>query len=275
MTDALTRDELARALGLPRAAVDALVGAGREDERVQLQTIERALQGLVQRVQQIAAQSAPGEESEELRRSPRYVPRRHIVGIFGKVKFSILQISRTGLRIRHEMSVLPGERGRITFAIGQPPQSFPMAASVIWTSIASRGQGPTVCISGLRIVENVERLDRAVDLLLERGELEPSRATGRKGAPKTPAALRGISDEEVAATVSAVRHLTADPVEANRWYQRARYAAVDEEVRKQIQQLTRDREQILAVWELLERKVELPKVAAVMAWMRSTRASAV
>lgn len=270
MTGALTREELSRALGLPIETINALVGAGKPNERVPLDAVERVLQGLVQRLRQIEAQAAKADEPE-LRRAPRYVPRKHIVGMFGKVHFSILQISKTGLRIRHEASVLPGETDRLTFSVGQPPHSFPMTASVIWTSIAARG-GVRVCVSGLRVIENVDRLERAVELLQQKADLD---ATGRRGAEKTPAALRGISDEDVAAIVAAAHRLGSDPVEANRWYQRARYAAVDERFRQQIQQLTRDREQILAVWESLERRVELPKVAAVMAWMRSNRAAAI
>lgn len=288
----MPRDALARALGLPEAAIDALMG-GAQLDRIPLQELERALQAVLARLQQVDAQLAapaapapvtpavpaapeePGPEEAELRRAPRYIPRRHIVGIFEKVKFSILQISSTGLRIRHEASVLPGETGRLTFAIGQPPQSFPMTARVIWTSIVSRGQGPSVCISGVRAVENADRLARAVEMLRQKGELDADRSTRGKGAAKSPAALRGVSDEEIASIVRVVRRLANEPVEANRWLARARYAIADEQIRNAIQQYTRDRDQILAVWEALERKIDLAKVAAVVAWMRSARTAAV
>jgi hypothetical protein len=318
---ALTRDELARTLSLPRPLVDALIGGSSQADRIPLRDVERALQTALLRVYHAEVESGraePKAEPEEsitiegtqrpapqaqveaqandeaepvvthsiaefeaeanradLRLAPRYIPRRQIGGVFQKVRFSILQISSTGLRIRHDSTLLPGEVGRLSFALVQPAQSFPMTARVIWTSIAQRGEGPTFCISGLRVVDNGERLRRAVEMLRQKGELEVERPTGRrKSGESAPPALRGMADEEVASILRAVRRLANDPVEASRWYARARYAIADEQVRQAIQHHTRDREQVLGVWEYLERKVDLQKVAGVVAWMRNTRAAA-
>src|SRR5215212_2703157 len=91
----LTRDELARALALPRAAIDALIGDAQSD-RISLQHFERVLQAVLRRLYDADAQltraappavttsaaAAPAGEDIDLRRSPRYVPRRHIGGLF-------------------------------------------------------------------------------------------------------------------------------------------------------------------------------------------------
>ncbi|HWS73252.1 MAG TPA: PilZ domain-containing protein, partial [Thermoanaerobaculia bacterium] len=206
-------------------------------------------------------------------------------GTFNQTRFSILQISTTGLRIRHDQTLLPGEEGKLTFALIKPPQSFLLKARVVWTSIAQRGNDPTFCISGLRVLDGVDRLRRAVDLLREARELEPQRDSGRgssrdktgrdSGASPQPPALRGLSDEEVASILRAVRKFAADPVEASRWYARARFAMVDEQVRAAIPQRSRDREEILGVWEYLERRIDVRKVAGVVSWMRNTRAAVV
>jgi hypothetical protein len=220
-------------------------------------------------------------EKLDLRVAPRYIPRRQVGGTFNQTKFSILQISTSGLRIRHDQTLLPGEEGRLTFALIKPPQSFLLKARVVWTSIAQRGDDPTFCISGLRIVDGVERLRRAVDLLREARELEPDRETTRRSSrdaaatPASPPALRGLSDEEVASILRAVRKFASDPVEASRWYARARFAMVDEQVRAAIPPRARDREEILGVWEYLERRIDVRKVAGVVSWMRSTRAAVV
>ena len=197
-----------------------------------------------------------------------------------QTRFSILQISTTGLRIRHDQTLLPGEEGKLTFALIKPPQSFLLKARVVWTSIAQRGNDPTFCISGLRILEGIDRLRRAVDLLREARELEPERDSSRRspresGASPQPSALRGLSDDEVASILRAVRKFAADPVEASRWYARARFAMVDEQVRAAIPQRARDREEILGVWEYLERRIDVRKVAGVVSWMRNTRAAVV
>jgi hypothetical protein len=233
---------------------------------------------------------APGYETDDrpvekldLRVAPRYIPRRQVGGTFNQTKFSILQISTTGLRIRHDQTLLPGEEGRLTFALIKPPQSFILKARVVWTSIAQRGEDPTFCISGLRVLDGIDRLRRAVDLLREARELEPERDSGRRStrdkmgaaAPQSPAALRGLSDDEVASILRAVRKFASDPVEASRWYARARFAIVDEQVRAAIPQRARDREEILGVWEYLERRIDVRKVAGVVSWMRNTRAAVV
>jgi hypothetical protein len=220
-------------------------------------------------------------EKLDLRVAPRYIPRRQVGGTFNQTKFAIMQISTTGLRIRHDQTLLPGEEGRLTFALIKPPQSFLLKARVVWTSIAQRGDDPTFCISGLRITDGVDRLRRAVELLREARELEPERDSGRRSsrdaaaAPQSPPALRGLSDEDVASILRAVRKFASDPVEASRWYARARFAMVDDQVRAAIPQRARDREEILGVWEYLERRIDVRKVAGVVSWMRNTRAAVV
>jgi hypothetical protein len=208
--------------------------------------------------------------------APRYKPRRQVGGTFGNVKFAVLQMSDNGLRIRHDETLLPGEEARMSIALVRPQQSVMVKARVVWTSIAQRGDGPTFCISGVRVTENEERLQRTVAMLKDARELEPERPPGSR-APRdeTPSALRGMSDDEVADILRAVRKFSDDPIEANRWYARGRFATAEESVRQALQQHARDREQVLGVWEYLDRRIDLRKVAGVVSWMRSTRAAAV
>jgi hypothetical protein len=324
-TAALSREELARALGFPASALEALIAGGTlkaDGDRIALQEVERFLQNALLRVYHAEVESGRGAEAvsekekekdeividlpepkplamvseqpespivlslaeyeasmtpKDNRIAPRYKPRRQVGGTFGNVKFSVLQMSETGLRIRHDETLLPGEEGRMSIALVRPQQSVVVKGRVVWTSIAQRGDGPTFCVSGVRVTENEDRLQRTVAMLKDARELEPERPAGSRGASRdeTPSALRGLSDDEVAAILRAVRKFADDPIEANRWYARGRFATADESVRQALQQHGRDREQVLGVWEYLERRIELRKVAGVVSWMRGTRAAAV
>jgi hypothetical protein len=185
-TTSLTPDELARALGLPRAAVEAL-GANASDGRIALRDVERALESALLRLyhaevatstreqpaaiadeaeESIDIEAAPepepaaettsdephpmitrtyeefqadADERDDPRIAPRYTPRRAIGGVFNKTKFTVMQISSTGMRIRHDETLLPGEEARLTFALLQPAQSIIIRARVVWTRVASRG----------------------------------------------------------------------------------------------------------------------------------------
>jgi PilZ domain-containing protein len=311
-TTSLSRDELALALGIPPSAVEALIAGGAirtDGDRISLQQVERFLQYALLRIYHAEVES--GREKEiiidlpestplalgsaepavvrtitefeasilpvEHRVATRYKPKRQTGGMFGSVKFSVLQMSESGLRIRHDETLLPGEEARMSLALARPQQSVILKARVVWTSIAQRGDGPTFCISGVRITEDEGRLQRTVAMLRDAGELDPERPRGTRAAPRdeTPAALRGMSDEDVADVLRAVRRFSDDPIEASRWYARGRFATSDERVRQALKEHARDREQVLGVWEYLDRRIELRHVAGVISWMRSTRAAAV
>jgi len=310
-TTQLTRDELARALGLPRPAVEALT-ENLSGDSIALRDVERVLEGALLRLyhaevastvaapalapaeeESVDIEAAPDEpapiitrtfdefqqeanEGADSRIAPRYTPRRAIGGVFSRTKFTVLQISSTGLRIRHDETLLPGEEARMTFALLQPAQSVIIRARVVWTRVASRGN-VTFCISGLRVTEHQERLRRALELLRESRLIDAEPAIARRGSSQTdvPAAIHGLSDDEVASILRAARKLADDPVEANRWYARARFATADPQVRTALPPNTRDRDRILGVWELLERSIELTKVAGVLSWTRNARSASV
>lgn len=209
-------------------------------------------------------------EAAELRIAPRYVPRRQLGGTFRQTRFTLLQLSSTGLRIRHEEALRPGDEARLAVALLRPGRTFAMQARVVWTSIAQRGDGPSFCISGVRVID-LGPLQQVIQHLREARDLEPD--LGRRRATN-PAALNGLTDDDVASIIRAVRKFSSDPVEAGRWYARARFALADDKVRAAAPARGRDREEVVGVWEYLERRLDLDKVASVVSWLRQTRACA-
>lgn len=207
-------------------------------------------------------------ERRNSRLAPRFIPRRQIDGIFKDVRFTIVQISATGLRIRHNEPLLPGDEAKLTFALLNPPQSFLVRARVVWTSVAryENDESNTFCISGLRVTAHQERVQNAIEILQQHRALQPDASEPNAESP-TPS---GVSDDEVALVMKAVQRFAADPSEATRWYSRGRFALADEEVRRSAPPRPRDREQVLGIWEYLERQVEIPKIAGVLTWMEKS-----
>lgn len=205
----------------------------------------------------------------ENRIAPRYVPRRQLGGTFRDLRFTLMQLSTTGLRIRHDETLRPGDVARLTLSLQKPARTFAMQARVVWTSIAQRGEGPTFSISGLRVLD-VGPIAQVIHHLREARDLQADEGRTRRG--NSP--LSGLTDDEVASIIRAVRKFSADPVEAGRWYTRARFSLADETVRAAAPQRARDREEVIGLWEYLDRRLDIAKVASVVTWLRQTRASA-
>ena len=203
----------------------------------------------------------------DLRSATRYVPLRQIGGIFGEVKFWIMQMSTTGLRIKHHEPLMPGTEAKVSFALLKPARSIVVRARVVWTSIARSGDD-RFSISGLRVLDHQERIARAIDLLKSAHELQPERRTHSRRTTDGMVAVEEISDEEIALVTNAVHKFAGDPVEAGRWYSRARFSLSDENVRRAAPERARDREEVLGIWEYLDRQVEIPKIAGIMDWLR-------
>ena len=209
-------------------------------------------------------------ERPDLRAGVRYIPRKQIGGVFRDVRFVMVQLSSSGLRIRHDDALRPGDEARLSFSILTPAKTFVMRARVVWTSIA-QGEGGSAYVSGLRVVENVDRLVNAAYLLRTARELRIDERPTARDTKNVPRYVSGLADDDVVAIIRAVRKLASDPEEAARWYARARFAIADEEVRKAAPRGAREREEVVGVWEYLRRKQDLRTVAGVMQWIRSSQ----
>lgn len=216
------------------------------------------------------------EEAQDLRVSPRFIPRRQINGIIDDVKFTIVQISRTGLRIRHTDEILPSGDSKLTFALLNPARSFVMRGRVVWTSAATTDSGERkFFISGVKITEHVDRLVSAIDILNASHDLQPDRrAIVRPVGEEDVLPVGGASDDEIAMVMKAVQHFAADPLEANRWYARGRFALSEPQVRRDAPRKPREREEVLGIWEFLDRRVEMGKISDIVGWVRKNRPTA-
>lgn len=212
----------------------------------------------------------------DLRLGARYIPRRQIGGMFRDVKFTVVQLSNEGLRIKHDERLRPGDEARLSFALQNPPQTFVVQARVVWTSIAQRGDGPSFYVSGISVVGNTENLARAADLMRKSRDLQLDEKDAPRRLPRNmPRPISGLADEDVVAIIRAVKKFASDPAEATRWYTRARFAVTEESVRRDAPRGARDRDEIVGIWEYLQRRIDLKAVTGVVQWIRSSSAAAV
>lgn len=288
-----TRLEAARALEVPLSVIDALIEQKLLPPTLGARDIEAFFRdSLIRLFHAEATTSAEPEPREvefelsqpfedfketfakgraDLRRAPRYEPRRKVMGSFREIDFIVLEVSATGFRVRHEDTVRPGDEARVVVSIPDTKKTFQMRARVVWTTIAQHGNGPSFCMSGLRVTAGVDHLQQAMEML-RRGDADSKRRPSP--ANRTPPALVGLSDEDVAAIIRAYRKFSADPVEASRWYARARFAITDEKIKKAAPEKAADREEILGIWEFLERRVDIAAINSVVNWLKQTRSAA-
>jgi hypothetical protein len=213
-------------------------------------------------------------ETSELRHMSRYVPGRHIDGIFDSVKFTIVQISRTGIRIRHTKELVPGTESRLTFALLNPARSFLMSGRVVWTSVAiSAGGHEAFYISGIGITEHADRLDNVINLLQAAHDLRPDLHGRGKETPAETVPLDDICDDDITRVMDVVQHFSSDALDASRWYGRGHFALSDPEVRRTAPHKPRDREEVLGIWEYLERQIDIPKIAEIISRVRRSKAA--
>jgi hypothetical protein len=213
---------------------------------------------------------AHSTDRAEVRRAPRYEAKRKVSGTYRDVPFNVLEISSTGLRIRHDETIRPGDEARINVTVNK--RTFTMRARVAWTTISQRGSGPSFCISGLRVTANIDHLQSAVSVIRGLDKEDPEKLSP---ANRTPPQLAGVSDDDVAMIIRVYRRFSSDPVEAGKWYARVRGAVSDDRVREVATAMrARDREEMLGIWEYLERGVDAEAISSVVNWLRQTRSAA-
>ena len=221
--------------------------------------------------------------SEELRSYERYTVHERLQGSFGSAEIFVLNIGEQGAQIEHAHPLRIATTARLWFKRGEIAVS--VQGLVMWSKLSKtpNQQGKLLYRSGLRIEEGASEFARAMDQLAEKGvihrdseslerkrKLREERAMAKNAKPS----MRLIpSDDEVpphqALLIEHARErLRTNPDEAQKWYSRA-YFAIRQGQTPLATELTRYREDVLAVWEYLERSIPLAVVARVFEKKRS------
>lgn len=221
---------------------------------------------------------------EELRRAARFSITQPIAGTFGPADVTIIDLSITGAQIEHPQALRVGTRGRLAVTRGEASVTVP--AIVVWSRLSKSANkaGRYLYLSGIRVEANHQELAIALNALFKQGVarkdlesldkkrkrlLERLSARSRPG-PRVVTMTSSFSADQLLLVQHARERLLANPEEASKWYNRARYA-ITHGSDSTIPEAMRNREDVLAVWEYLERSIDVTTVAAVFEKLRSDR----
>ena len=197
------------------------------------------------------------EPIKDLRRSERYVVTEPLAGNFGPAQVTLIDLAKQGAQIEHPQPLRLAATGRLFFE--RDEVSVSLHAFVVW----SRLSGKHAYRSGLRIEDDFVH---ALEKLMNQGAIKPDpesleRKPKRPAAPMMKPVLTSpeISPEQVLLVRHAHARLKENVDEAQKWYSRAYFA-----LRASSSDPTRYPEDVLAVWEYLERSVPLAIIQRVL-----------
>ena len=208
---------------------------------------------------------------EEGRLEERYSFLRVIEGVFGSVDFALADIGEHGLHVQHLSAIKLGTEDTVSFAVTDAGVSVRLHGYVVWSRFADP-KDTRPYHSGIRVDDPDGVLKSAIKTLLEyrtlrvdeesmarkRAMLEKrSQATKATRLKQTTQAPR-IPDDVILLVKQTSLRLQANPAESVRWYNRAKYSL--NEAGEQIHA----RDDVLAVWEYLERSVELSIITRIL-----------
>ncbi len=178
---------------------------------------------------------------------------------------TVRDLSVTGAQIEHATPLRPSLRGRLSAGKVDAP------AVVIWTRMSE----PGVYRSGLRLEEKLDVIAAQIRAMLADGSIHKGESTlrEREAARQRREETRlklvagvsggavpiGLPRDAILMIRSAREWFLAHPHDAVKWYQRAKMTATEDML--QIAASGRlNREDVLAVWEYLERRFDLRDV---------------
>jgi hypothetical protein len=213
----------------------------------------------------------------DLRGSDRFIAIDPLAGFFGPTSVVILDLAHQGAQVEHAQPLRLGTRARLVFK--RADISVAVNGIAIWSHLSKtpNERGKYLYRTGIRIESPESELASAVQRLSGGGYLRrDEHSLQRKRERAEEKHLERLRQPQVKVirpdhdiptdTVLLIEHartrLRGDPEEARKWYNRARFALTEEHSRAGAESI-RHREDVLAVWEYLERSIDLATIVRV------------
>ncbi|HWW61260.1 MAG TPA: hypothetical protein VN181_07830 [Thermoanaerobaculia bacterium] len=205
----------------------------------------------------------------EIRRHARYVIVEPLLGSFGSAEVMIRNLGDRGAQLQHASPLRIGTRSRLWFRSGGV--TVGVQAHVIWSHLSQvpDEHGKLLYQSGVEIDDNpdflaalkaladhgvirndLNSLERKKKRLLEK-EQEKSGKPTMKYVQREP----DVPPDQALLIGHARERLRANPDEAQRYYDRAKTSGAEA--------VLVHRQDVVAVWEYLERTIDLPTIVKV------------
>jgi hypothetical protein len=205
----------------------------------------------------------------EQRTTERYIALEPIDGSFGAASITVLNLGGSGAQVAHAQPLRLGTKGRLRFRRGGVQVA--VEALLLWSHLSKtpNSEGKYLYQSGLRIDEEGDfatalrslldagAVRRDLDSLERKRRRLLERERERNQTPVVKVIQPEVSAEQVLLVQHARERLRANPEEATKWFNRAKF--VPEGTPEHIPH----REDVLAVWEYLERTVDLATIIRV------------
>lgn len=220
----------------------------------------------------------------ELRGAERFVISEPLSGAYGSGNVNIINLSTIGAQIEHPQPLRVGTRARLSFT--RDDVSAAVQGITMWSHLSTTADaaGKYVYVSGVRVESGNQELAIALNQLFKRGVIRRDRESlerkrkrmlerlSEKSRPmiKHLPTTIDVPPSQLLLVQHARERLLANPEEALKWYNRARYV-ITTGTEVTIPEAVRGREDVLAVWEYLDRSVDLHVIAAAFDRLRVRR----
>jgi len=213
----------------------------------------------------------------DLRGRERYRVKQRLGGSFGAAEVTLVDVAEEGAQIEHAQPLRLASKGRFWFKRAEV--SVSLHAFVVWSRLSKTPNevGKYLYRSGLRFDESAANFLQAMQVLADQGVIERDDESlnrkkkrveelkqDRAGKPivRMVGSESDISPDQVLLIQHARERLNENFDEAQKWYSRAYFALRDGRTTNAAE-LMRYPEDVLAVWEYLERSVPLSTIKRV------------
>jgi hypothetical protein len=209
-----------------------------------------------------------------LRSGERWTLTELLTGSFGGTEVVIVNIAEQGVQLAHAQPLRIATRARLWFKRGEVAVN--VTGMVVWSHLSKtpNAEGKYLYESGVRAEPEGDELTAALQAFADHGllrhdaeslERKRRRVEERMNAPKPMMKILRTDGDVPSDQSLLVQHaherLRANPDEALKWYNRARFAVGDDV--PLASDHNRHRDDVLAVWEYLERTVPLSTIVRV------------
>jgi len=213
---------------------------------------------------------------EDSRSGTRFLVDPPIAGRLGATRLRISDFGEGGMQAEHAEPMKIGTRGDLVVDLPRGPAGVTVGVAVAWSRLSGRAEdkGKLFYRTGFRITADVETSRQWVRTLLDSCFARPDSDSLEKKREKMQKRAQTIEDRTrvrvikqqgriiASDVILLIQHartlLAANPDEAQKWYNRARFSLPAKAAP------IHHREEILAVWEYLERSVSIEDVAWVI-----------
>jgi len=211
--------------------------------------------------------------TEESRRARRFIIDPPLRATFGQAELLIIDAGETGIQVEHAAPMKLATTTRLQVFLPGTLEPLKVDGRVAWSRLSKKpnAQGKYLYRSGIRIEGGSEEIRDAVNKLRDSRRAQPDNFSLQKkekihreksqklNHPQVKLIMQKapeIPTDQLLLIQQARERLKSHPDEAVKWYNRAKFSL-------QATEHMHNREEVLAIWEYLDRTVELSVIAQV------------